>query len=119
MEVTLMGDNNQIERKLKLPHVVALGLAYMSPFAVFDTFGIASDVSSGIVPTAYIVVFIAILFTAMSYGKLVKKYPSAGSVYAYTKNILNSYLGIIVGLVSFLAYLAFPMINALLARIYL
>src|SRR5699024_10230815 len=119
MEVTLMGDNNQIERKLKLPHVVALGLAYMSPFAVFDTFGIASDVSSGIVPTAYIVVFIAILFTAMSYGKLVKKYPSAGSVYAYTKNILNPYLGIIVGWVSFLAYMALPMINALLARIYL
>ncbi|ASN06226.1 APC family permease [Virgibacillus necropolis] len=114
-----MNDTNQIQRKLKLIHVVAIGLAYMSPFAVFDTFGIASDVSSGYVPLAYIVVFTAILFTAMSYGKLVKQYPSAGSVYTYTKNILNPYLGVMVGWVSFIAYLALPMINALLAKIYL
>ncbi|GIO19675.1 amino acid permease-associated protein [Oceanobacillus oncorhynchi subsp. incaldanensis] len=114
-----MEEKNQIKRKLSLFHVVAIGLAYMSPFAVFDTFGIASDVSSGLVPTAYIVVFTAILFTALSYGKLVRRYPNAGSVYTYTKNILNPYLGIIVGWVSFIAYLALPMINALLARVYL
>ncbi|MEJ8764260.1 APC family permease [Oceanobacillus sp. HCA-5259] len=114
-----MSEKDQIQRQLGLVHVVAIGLAYMSPFAVFDTFGIASDVSSGFVPTAYIVVFISILFTALSYGKLVKKYPNAGSVYTYTKNILNPYLGVIVGWVSFIAYLALPMINALLARIYL
>lgn len=80
-----MDDTNQLQRRLKLKHVVAIGIAYMSPFAVFDTFGIASDVSSGHVPAAYIIVFTAILFTALSYGKLVKKYPTAGSVYTYTK----------------------------------
>src|SRR5690625_3931932 len=110
---------NNLERKLTLRHVVAIGLAYMSPFAVFDTFGIASDISSGFVPTAYIIVFAAIFFTAISYGKLVKIYPVSGSVYTYTRNILNPYLGVIVGWVTFIAYLALPMINALLARIYL
>ncbi|MFS0646936.1 APC family permease [Siminovitchia sp. 179-K 8D1 HS] len=114
-----MGETNQIERKLKLIHVVAIGLAYMSPMAVFDTFGIASDVSSGHVPAAYIVVFIAILFTALSYGKLVRQFPNAGSVYTYTRNIINPYLGVIVGWVTFIAYIALPMINALLADIYL
>lgn len=114
-----MNETNQLQRRLKLIHVVAIGIAFMSPFAVFDTFGIASDVSSGHVPVAYIVVFTAILFTALSYGKLVKKYPSAGSVYTYTKNILNPYVGIIVGWITFIAYLALPMINALLAKIYL
>lgn len=109
----------QLERKLKLRHVIAIGLAYMSPFAVFDTFGIASDISSGYVPTAYIIVFAAIFFTALSYGKMVKLYPVSGSVYTYTKNILNPYLGVLVGWVTFLAYLALPMINALLAKIYL
>lgn len=117
--VPIMNETNQLQRKLKLRHVVAIGIAYMSPFAVFDTFGIASKVSSGHVPAAYIVVFIAILFTAMSYGKLVKKYPTAGSVYTYTKNILNPYLGIIVGWITFIAYLAMPMVNALLTKIYL
>ncbi|MFD1708936.1 APC family permease [Siminovitchia sediminis] len=114
-----MDQNNKIERKLTLMHVVAIGLAYMSPMAVFDTFGIASDVSSGHVPAAYIVVFIAILFTALSYGKLVRQFPNAGSVYTYTRNIINPYLGVIVGWVTFIAYIALPMINALLADIYL
>ncbi|CDQ37816.1 MULTISPECIES: APC family permease [Virgibacillus] len=114
-----MSKTAQLQRNLKLIHVVAIGIAYMSPFAVFDTFGIASDVSSGHVPMAYIIVFIAILFTALSYGKLVKKYPTAGSVYTYTKNTINPYVGIIVGWVTFIAYLALPMINSLLAKIYL
>ncbi|RWR14030.1 APC family permease [Siminovitchia fortis] len=114
-----MEQSNHIERKLKLIHVVAVGLAYMSPMAVFDTFGIASDVSSGHVPAAYIVAFVAILFTALSYGKLVRQFPTAGSVYTYTRNIINPYLGVIVGWVTFIAYIALPMINALLADIYL
>ncbi|RST74355.1 APC family permease [Siminovitchia acidinfaciens] len=114
-----MEQTNQIERRLKLIHVVAIGLAYMAPMAVFDTFGIASDISSGHVPAAYIVVFIAILFTALSYGKLVRQFPNAGSVYTYTRNIINPYLGVIVGWVTFIAYIALPMINALLADIYL
>lgn len=114
-----MEQTNQFERKLKLMHVVAIGLAYMSPMAVFDTFGIASDISSGHVPAAYIVVFVAILFTALSYGKLVRQFPSAGSVYTYTRNVINPYLGVIVGWVTFIAYIALPMINALLADIYL
>ncbi|GIN23357.1 MAG TPA: APC family permease [Bacillus bacterium] len=114
-----MKQPNRIERRLKLIHVVAIGLAYMAPMAVFDTFGIASDISSGHVPAAYIVVFIAILFTALSYGKLVRQFPNAGSVYTYTRNIINPYLGVIVGWVTFIAYIALPMINALLADIYL
>lgn len=109
----------QLQRRLSLRHVVAIGLAYMSPFAVFDTFGIASDISGGYVPTAYIVVFTAIFFTALSYGKLVRIYPISGSVYTYTRNIINSYVGVLVGWVTFIAYLALPMINALLAKIYL
>lgn len=73
----------QLKRSLKLRHVVFIGLAYMSPLAVFDTFGIISDITSGHVPAAYLLIIIAILFTAYSYGRMVKKYPSAGSVYTY------------------------------------
>lgn len=114
-----MNETNRLKRRLNLFHIIAIGIAYMSPFAVFDTFGIASDISSGHVPAAYLVVFTAILFTALSYGKLVKRYPAAGSVYSYTKNLINPYVGIMVGWVSFIDYLALPMINALLANIYL
>ncbi len=112
-------NNGQLRRQLKLIHVIAIGIAYMSPFAVFDTFGIASDASGGYVPASYLVVFTAILFTALSYGKLVKMFPISGSVYTYTRKIMNPYIGVLVGWVTFIAYLALPMINALLANIYL
>lgn len=115
----MSNQENSLNRQLKLIHVVVLGLAYMSPFAVFDTFGIVSDITSGHVPIAYIVVFTAILFTALSYGKMVKIYPVSGSVYTYTQRIINKNLGFLAGWITFLAYLALPMINALLARIYL
>ena len=47
--------------------------------AVFDTFGIVTEITEGHVPTAYLLALIGMLFTAMSYGHLVRKFPSAGS----------------------------------------
>ncbi|MBM7646265.1 putrescine importer [Scopulibacillus daqui] len=112
-------NNVKLVRSLKLRHIVFLGLAYMSPFAVFDTFGIVSEVTKGHVPLAYILVTIAVLFTAFSYGKMVKLYPAAGSAYTYTSQTMNSGLGFLVGWASLLDYLFLPMINALLANVYL
>lgn len=112
-------DEGQLKRSLKLRHVVFIGLAYMSPLAVFDTFGIISDITNGHVPAAYILIIIAILFTAYSYGKMVKVYPFAGSVYTYTRKTMNAHLGFLVGWSAMLDYLFLPMINALLASIYL
>ena len=109
----------ELRRTLKLRHVVVLGFAYMSPFGVFDTFGIASDVTKGFVPMAYILVTIAILFTALSYAKLVQIYPFTGSAYTYTTKTMGGHLGFLVGWTVLLDYLFLPMINALLAYIYL
>lgn len=115
----MSASEGHLQRRLKLRHVVFIGLAYMSPFAVFDTFGIVSDTTGGHVPAAYIVVTVAILFTAFSYGRMVKVYPVAGSAYTYTRRTINSGLGFLVGWAALLDYLFLPMINALLAKIYL
>ncbi|MFC7392219.1 APC family permease [Scopulibacillus cellulosilyticus] len=109
----------QFERTLKLKHLVFIGLAYMAPFAVFDTFGIVSQTTKGHVPAAYILVTIAVLFTAFSYGKMVKEFPQAGSAYTYTRHTMHPGLGFLVGWASLLDYLFMPMINALLANVYL
>ncbi|MDF2683485.1 MAG: Putrescine importer PuuP [Brevibacillus sp.] len=110
--------NGKLIRSLKLGHLIFFGLAYMAPFTVFDTFGIVTEKTNGHVPTAYIITTIAILFTAFSYSKMVKVYPSAGSAYTYTKQTMNSSLGFLVGWAAFLDYLFLPMINALLTVIY-
>lgn len=59
------------------------------------------------------------LFTAASYGKLVKVFPTAGSAYTYTQKAINRHLGFLVGWSSLLDYLFLPMVNALLTKIYL
>ncbi|PEO43140.1 Putrescine importer PuuP [Bacillus sp. AFS026049] len=96
-----------------------MGLAYMTPMVVFDTFGIVSGITGGHVPTAYIVALVGMLFTAASYGKLVKVFPAAGSAYTYTQKAINPHLGFLVGWSSLLDYLFLPMVNALLTKIYL
>ena len=67
----------ELRKTLTLVPVVMMGLAYMQPMTLFDTFGIVSGLTDGHVPTAYAFALIAILFTALSYGKLVRRYPSA------------------------------------------
>lgn len=66
----------ELRKTLTLVPVVMMGLAYMQPMTLFDTFGIVSGMTDGHVPTAYAFALIAILFTALSYGKLVRRYPS-------------------------------------------
>ncbi|XZF75723.1 APC family permease [Bacillus sp. AL-1R] len=114
-----MENKTQLKRSLKLWQVVMMGLAYMTPMVVFDTFGIVSDITDGHVPTAYIVALIGMLFTAVSYGKLVREFPEAGSAYTYTQKAISGHLGFLVGWSSLLDYLFLPMVNALLTKIYL
>ncbi|OAT47085.1 putrescine importer [Proteus hauseri ATCC 700826] len=115
------GVNNrvQLRKTLTLMQVVMMGLAFLQPMTIFDTFGIVSGITNGHVATSYAIALIAILFTAVSYGKLVKRFPSAGSAYTYAQKSMSPYVGFMVGWSSLLDYLFMPMINILLAKIYL
>lgn len=65
----------QLRKSLKLWQVVVMGLAYLTPMTVFDTFGIVSGISNGHVPASYLLALAGVLFTAISYGKLVRQFP--------------------------------------------
>lgn len=108
-----------LQRSLKLWHVIVLGLGYLTPITVFDTYGIVSQETNGHVPSAYILALAAMLFTASSYGKMVRQFPVAGSAYSYTRQTINPHLGFLVGWVSLLDYVFLPIINVLLGKIYL
>ncbi|MCE0489494.1 APC family permease [Pantoea sp. Mb-10] len=107
-----------LKKSLTLIPVVMMGLAYMQPMTLFDTFGIVSGLTDGHVATAYAFALIAILFTAVSYGKLVRRFPSAGSAYTYAQKAISPHVGFMVGWSSLLDYLFMPMINILLAKSY-
>ena len=111
--------NPGLKQTLNLWQVVVMGLAYLTPMAVFDTFGIVSEITSGHVATSYLFALAGILFTAFSYGHLVRKYPYAGSAYTYAQKTFSPNVGFMVGWSSLLDYMFMPMINMLLAKIYL
>jgi len=51
---------------------------------------------------------LAMLLTAVSYGRLSALYPSAGSAYTYVGRGLNAHAGFLVGWAMFLGYLVVP-----------
>jgi len=108
-----------LKRSLKLWQIVLMGIGYMTPMVVFDTFGIASDMTNGHVPTSYIIALVGMLLTAVSYKKMIQVFPNAGSAYTYTQKTINPHLGFLVGWSALMDYLFLPMVNALIFQIYL
>ena len=115
----MASQNAKLLKTLTLTQVIVMGLAYLTPMAVFDTFAIVGDITEGRVATAYLLALGGILLTAFSYGHLVRKFPSAGSAYTYAQKVFHPYVGFMVGWTSLLDYMFMPMINMLLAKIYL
>ncbi|MEB3791741.1 APC family permease [Acinetobacter sp. IK40] len=109
----------KLQKTLGLWHIIIIGLAYIQPMTLFDTFGLVSEESHHHVPTSYIVALIAILFTSISYGHMIRRYPSSGSAYTYAQKSIHPNVGFMVGWSSWLDYLLSPMVNIILAVIYL
>lgn len=109
----------KLQRNLGLWHVIIIGLAYIQPMTLLDTFGMVSEKSGGHVPMSYIFALIAILLTSISYGHMIRAYPSSGSAYTYTQKAINPSMGFMVGWSSWLDYLLSPMVNIILAVLYL
>lgn len=91
----------------------------MTPMVVFDTFGIVSGCTEGRVPLAYILALFAMLLTAFSYARFSRISEDSGSAYNYTAQFCGAKAGFFVGWCSLLDYLLLPLVNALLAGIYL
>ena len=109
----------QLQKTLLLGHVVIIGLAYIQPLTLLDTFGMVSRDSLQHVPSSYLVALLAVLLTSLSYGHMIRRYPSSGSAYTYAQKAIHPNVGFMVGWSSLLDYLLSPMVNILLAKIYL
>jgi putrescine importer len=114
-----MVHNLELRRALGMWSLVMLGLGYLTPAVIFDTFGMALRDTKGHVPTAYAITLFAMMFTACSYGKMVRIDSTAGSSYSYALKTIGPTVGFMVGWLSLLDYLLLPMINVLLAQQYM
>jgi putrescine importer len=112
-------EGRTLTRSLTLRPVVLFGLAYLAPMIVLGTFGVLAEATSGSVPTAYLLALIALLFTALSYGKMSKLFPVAGSAYTYTRRSIDSRIGFLVGWAVLLDYFFLPMVIWLIGTAFL
>ncbi|MFJ8235417.1 APC family permease [Ureibacillus sp. NPDC094379] len=108
-------EQNQLKRTLKLSDLVIFGLIFMSPVAVMSLFGVITIVSEGHAVLAYIIGFVAMLFTAYSFGKMVQAFPVSGSTYTYSKLSLHPKIGFLAGWAMLLDYLLLPVLTLLLS----
>src|SRR5690606_12313963 len=108
-----------LKRNLGLWAIVGLGLGYMTPTVVFDTFGMVARDTNNVVPLAYLVALSVMIFTAISYGKMSGAIPSPGSAYTYVRESIHPNVGFLVGWTSLIDYMLLPMVNCLIIRSYL
>ncbi|MEK4563602.1 amino acid permease [Alkalihalobacillus sp. FSL R5-0424] len=114
-----MEKEQKLKRTLTLVPLIVIGLAYMDPLVVFDSYGIVAQLTQGHVAAAYIFTIVALLLTAYSYGKMVQAYPKAGSAYTYAQKSIHPHAGFIAGWTLLLDYLFLPMVNFAIGAAYL
>lgn len=118
-ELEKFGYEQTLSRVLPLSSLIFYGLAYLCPVTIFSTYGLVSTMTHGMLALTYAVATLAMILTALSYSHMVKAYPVAGSVYSYVQRSINPHLGFLAGWAILMDYLLLPMINYLLAAIFL
>src|ERR1035437_4978914 len=83
----------KLRRVLGLWDVIFYGIVLIQPIAAIGLFGIASKISQGHMVTTLLIAMVAMMLTAVSYGRMASIYPSAGSAYSYVGKGLNVHLG--------------------------
>jgi amino acid transporter len=73
-------------------------------------YGVVSQLARGHVVTTLLIAMVAMLFTAISYGRMAAAYPSAGSAYAYVGHALHPALGYVTGWSMLFDYVLNPII---------
>ena len=91
--------------------LIFYGIVLNQPVAAVGLFGLVNVISKGHMVTTLLLGMIAMLLTAVSYGRMAASFPSSGSAYKYVEQGLNSHLGFLAGWAMFLAYLVIPIIN--------
>jgi len=99
-----------LRRQLTLWHLIVYGLIVIQPTAPMPVYGVVSETARGHVVTTVLIAMVAMLFTATSYGRMARLYPSAGSAYTYVGRELHPALGYITGWSMAMDYMLNPLI---------
>src|SRR5207237_9945098 len=89
----------RLKRVVTVWDLVFYGIVLVQPIAPVPLYGVAQKLSDGHFVTIILIALLAMLITAVSYGRMATLYPTAGSAYTYVGKGLNPHLGFLAGLV--------------------
>src|SRR5208282_2308665 len=99
-----------LKRVLGLWELIIIGIVIIQPIAPMGIFGVISNEARGHVVTTILIAMVAMLFTAVSYGKMARAYPTAGSAYTYVAREIHPAAGYVTGWAMVMDYILNPLI---------
>lgn len=111
--------SESLNRTMGTWDLVAFAVMTMVPIAPMGIYGVVAATGKGHVPLIYLLGALGMSFTAWGYGQYSKRFPSAGSVYAYVSKSFGSHVGFIAGWSILLDYVLIPGLVILVAALWL
>ena len=99
-----------LRRSLTLWDLILYGVIVIQPVAPMSVFGVLSERGKGHVVTAILIAMVAMLFTGISYGRMARVYPSAGSAFTYVAQEIHPAAGYVTGWSMVMDYMLNPLI---------
>ena len=109
MSLPETGEVQKLHRVLSLRDLIFYGIVAVTPSAPATVFGLAETKSRGHVVLTILGAMVAMVLTAISYGRMAAVYPSAGSAYAYVSRGIHPYVGFFAGWAMLLDYVFIPL----------
>ncbi len=104
----------RLKRALTLWDLVIYGIVLIQPTAPMGIFGVVSMEAHGHVVTTILIGMGAMMLTALSYGRMARAYPAAGSAFTYVGRELHPALGYTTGWSMVMDYILNPIICTIL-----
>jgi amino acid transporter len=108
MSLQEFGYRQELRRALTTKDLLIYGMVFMVPIAPYSVYGFVWGASRGLVPLAYLLGLVGMIFTALSYAAMSRAFPLAGSVYTYAQRGLHEVAGFFSGWLILLDYILVP-----------
>jgi putrescine importer len=99
-----------LRRSLRFRDLVLYGIVLLQPTAPMPVFGVLYEKSHGHATLTILLALIAMLFTAISYGRMARAYPEGGSAFLYVGKEIHPSLGYLTGWGLLMDYVINPLI---------
>jgi len=113
-QTNVVSNAPKLRRTLGLWDLILYGMIVIQPTAPMPVYGVMSQRAHGHAVTTVLIAMVAMLFTAISYGRMARAYPSAGSAFTYVGSEIHPALGYVTGWGMAMDYMLNPIVCTIL-----